>query len=118
MEKSKALRGAAGKTTIISATGECPTVLSRNEELKMLWVWEILNILAWLLMAESSKASGSGSDSGKKRVMDLESQNTDGAGRLRELLASSADPIQTIREFQEKNDIKVLLILGLIHCAL
>lgn len=61
----------------------------------------------WRLMTGSSKASGSASDSDKKRVTDLENQNIDGAGKLRELLASSADPIQTIREFQEKNDIKL-----------
>lgn len=52
-------------------------------------------------------AAAAPSSSDKRWVTDLENQNIDGSRRLRHLLTTCADPIQTIRTFQEKNSIKV-----------
>lgn len=43
----------------------------------------------------------------KRWVTDLENQNIDGSRRLRHLLMTCADPIETIKNFQERNSIKV-----------
>lgn len=52
-------------------------------------------------------AAATPSSSDKRWVTDLENQNIDGSRRLRHLLTTCADPIQTIRTFQEKNSIKL-----------
>uniref|UniRef100_A0A915Q538 VHS domain-containing protein n=1 Tax=Setaria digitata TaxID=48799 RepID=A0A915Q538_9BILA len=43
----------------------------------------------------------------KRWVTDLENQNIDGSKRLRHLLTTCADPIETIKNFQERNSIKL-----------
>ncbi|VDP11929.1 unnamed protein product [Onchocerca flexuosa] len=43
----------------------------------------------------------------KRWVTDLENQNIDGSRRLRHLLMTCADPIETIKNFQERNSIKL-----------
>lgn len=43
----------------------------------------------------------------KRWVTDLENQNIDGSRKLRHLLMTCADPIDTIKNFQERNSIKV-----------
>ncbi|VBB29488.1 unnamed protein product [Acanthocheilonema viteae] len=49
--------------------------------------------------------SSSGTE--KRWVTDLENQNIDGSKRLRHLLMTCADPIDTIKNFQERNSIKL-----------
>ncbi|CAG9541115.1 unnamed protein product [Cercopithifilaria johnstoni] len=49
----------------------------------------------------------SSADTEKRWVTDLENQNIDGSRRLRHLLMTCSDPIDTIKNFQERNSIKL-----------
>ncbi|VDN01221.1 unnamed protein product [Thelazia callipaeda] len=52
-------------------------------------------------------ASSSSANSDKQWVTDLENQNIDGCKKLRHLLMTCADPIATIKDFQERNSIRL-----------
>ncbi|MCP9266021.1 Target of Myb protein 1 [Dirofilaria immitis] len=53
----------------------------------------------------------------KRWVTDLENQNIDGSRRLRHLLMTCADPIETIKNFQERNSIKVYVDVAPFQCS-
>ncbi|KHN85130.1 Negative elongation factor B [Toxocara canis] len=52
--------------------------------------------------------SSARSSSDRHWVVDLENHGIDGSYKLKHLLTTCADPIETIKEFQEKNGVKVI----------
>ncbi|VDK53274.1 unnamed protein product [Anisakis simplex] len=60
----------------------------------------------------ASTSSSSTSASDRQWVVDLENYGIDGSFKLKHLLTTCSDPIETIKEFQEKNGLKVRCILS------